>query len=71
VYQFTFDGNPNWSRFYARGGEIQEYLKDIAWKYDVEKYIRFRHYFEKAEWDEKTHKWQLKLVNLNTNEVRE
>lgn len=69
VYQFTFASNPEWSRFYAAGGEIQNYLKDIAWKYDVEKYVRFRHYFQRAEWDESKQHWRLELTNLVTNEV--
>lgn len=69
MYQLTFESNPNWSRFYAPGGEIQEYLKDVAWKYDVEKYVRFRHRFDRAEWDEKTQQWRLELTNLATNEV--
>ena len=69
VYQFTFESNPNWSRFYAKGGEIQEYLKDVAWKYDVEKYVRFRHYFQRAEWDESIQQWRIELTDLNTNKV--
>ncbi len=70
VYQFTFASNPEWSRFYATGPEIHNYLKDIAWKYDVEKYVRLRHFFRKAEWDERTQQWKITLTNLATNEVR-
>lgn len=69
VYQFTFASNPDWANFYASGAEIQEYLKDVAWKYDVEKYVRLRHYFQKAEWDEKEQQWRLTVTNLNTNQV--
>lgn len=69
MYQFTFANNPEWSRFYATGPEIQNYLKDVAWKYDVEKYVRFRHYFRRAEWDESQQQWRLELINLETNEV--
>ncbi|KAL2421667.1 FAD-binding monooxygenase tazF [Exophiala dermatitidis] len=61
--------NPEWSRFYATGGEIQNYLKDVAWKYDVEKYVRFRHYFQRAEWDEKNQQWRIELKNLDTNKI--
>jgi cation diffusion facilitator CzcD-associated flavoprotein CzcO len=69
VYQFTFASNSEWSRFYATGAEIQEYLKDIAWKYNVEKDVRLRHYFEKAEWNEQTQQWHITLTNLATNKV--
>ena len=69
VYQFTFANNPNWSRFYAPGGEIQEYLKDVANKYDVEKYCHFQHFFEEGDWNEETQKWDLKFKNLATGET--
>ncbi|KAK5044672.1 hypothetical protein LTR84_010564 [Exophiala bonariae] len=70
AYQFNFANNPNWSRFYAEGGEIHEYLKDVAWKYDVEKYVRFRHRFESAEWNETDHKWIITLKDLETQQVK-
>jgi cation diffusion facilitator CzcD-associated flavoprotein CzcO len=69
AYQFTFASNPQWSRFYAKGGEIHSYLKDVAWKYDVEKYVRFRHLFQKADWDEQNQKWHVTVKNLETGEV--
>jgi cation diffusion facilitator CzcD-associated flavoprotein CzcO len=69
AYQFTFASNPLWSRFYAGGGEIHSYLKDVAWKYDVEKYVRFRHMFQNAHWDEQNQKWYVTIKNLVTGEV--
>ncbi|USW52058.1 Putative flavin monooxygenase, FAD/NAD(P)-binding domain superfamily [Septoria linicola] len=69
VYQFTFASNPSWSRFYAPGGEIWSYLKDLAWKYDVEKYVRLRRRFEKAVWDEECQLWRVTIRNLETDEV--
>ena len=70
VYQFTFANNPLWSRFYATGGEIQQYLKNVAWKYDVEKYVRFRHLFQSAKWHEETQQWHLTIKDLDTGEVK-
>lgn len=69
VYQYTFAGNPNWSKFYAGGEEIQNYLKDVAWRYDVEKYVRLQHLFEKADWDEAAQKWTVTVKNLETGKV--
>ena len=69
VYQFTFASNPSWSRFYAPGGEIQQYLKDVAWKYDVERYVRLRRRFEKAVWDEEAQLWRVTIRNLETDET--
>ncbi|KAI8717009.1 hypothetical protein NCS52_00996100 [Fusarium sp. LHS14.1] len=67
VYQYSFAGNPNWSKFYAGGAEIQQYLKDIAWRYDVERYVRLRHHFEKADWNETTQKWTVTVKDLKNN----
>ncbi|RSL94534.1 hypothetical protein CDV31_014277 [Fusarium ambrosium] len=67
VYQYSFAGNPNWSKFYAGGAEIQQYLKDVAWRYDVEKYVRLQHHFEKADWDEVTQKWTITVKDLRNN----
>lgn len=69
VYQFTFANNPSWSRFYAPGQEIQAYLKDIAWKYDVEKYVWLRHEFQRAEWHEESRQWHLTVKDLESGEV--
>ena len=69
AYQFTFANNPLWSRFYAKGHEIHSYLKDVSWKYDVEKYVRFRHLFQKADWDDKAQKWRVEIKDLETGEV--
>lgn len=62
--QLSFASNPRWSRYYAPGGEIFEYLKDVAHKYDVEKYVRFRHFFQRAEWKEEEQKWHITLKDL-------
>jgi cation diffusion facilitator CzcD-associated flavoprotein CzcO len=33
--------NPNWSRLYSPGGEIQAYFEQVARDYDVESHVRF------------------------------
>ncbi|KIW84309.1 hypothetical protein Z517_03559 [Fonsecaea pedrosoi CBS 271.37] len=70
VYQLSFASNPRWSRFYAGGQEIQEYLKDVAWKYDVEKYVRFKHLFQGAKWNEGEQKWFIQVKDLRTDEIK-
>jgi cation diffusion facilitator CzcD-associated flavoprotein CzcO len=41
LYSYSFAPNPNWSRRYAPGAEIQAYLEDIMQRYGVEKRIRY------------------------------
>lgn len=70
MYQYTFAGNPNWSKFYVGGAEIQEYLKDVAHRYDVEKYVKLEHFFQRADWDERSRKWVITLKDLRNDKVR-
>lgn len=40
-YTYTFARNPDWSRWYAEGGEIQRYFERVADEYGVTSRIRF------------------------------
>ena len=60
--QFTWAKNPNWSRYYSGSEEIWQYLKDIAVKYDLEKYVKFKTTVRSATWDEEEGLWRLQLV---------
>lgn len=61
-YQFTWARNPSWSSFYSPSEEIWEYMKGVAVKYDLEKYMQLNTKVETAEWDEESGQWQLDLV---------
>ena len=50
---------PNWSHFYAPGPEILEYLRGVARKYKLDRFIRYRHTLTRADWDEATGQWSL------------
>lgn len=69
-YQYTFAPNPNWSMFYSGGAEIHEYLKDVAWRYDVAKYVKFQHVFQGATWNDATHQWNMKILDAQSGMVR-
>lgn len=60
TYQFTWESHI-WSKFYASSPEINEYLKGVAKKYEIEKYIRLNHKIEKAEWDEARGLWNVEI----------
>ncbi|XXH00789.1 hypothetical protein Hte_007140 [Hypoxylon texense] len=69
VFQYTFENNPNWSHFFAPGEEISQYFKDVAEKYDVKKYIRFRHVFKSARWLEDKAQWEVTIMRMSDNLV--
>lgn len=60
-YQFTWARNPNWSQYYSSSEEIWRYFKDVAVKYNLEKYVKFNSAVESATWNEETGKWEIKL----------
>lgn len=70
AYQFTFESNPKWSRYWAKGPEIQDYLKSVATKYGADKYMKFNRNADKAVWDQKEGKWTVTFTCTDTGEVR-
>lgn len=57
VYQFSFEPNTRWSRMYAQGHEIYDYIHHVAKKYDVNKYIRFNISVDKVEFSKENNTW--------------
>ena len=41
MYTYSFEPNPNWSKFFAGGKEIQQYFEHVVQKYDVLPFIQF------------------------------
>ncbi|TFK24823.1 FAD/NAD-P-binding domain-containing protein [Coprinopsis marcescibilis] len=60
-YQLTFEPNKNWSSFYPGGPEIQSYLEGVVDKYKLWPYIKLQHKVVRAQYDELTGKWTLKI----------
>lgn len=71
VYTFSFDPNPEWSRYYAGGGEIQEYFKGFAERHGCQRYVTLGTRDVRAAWDESQVKWNLTLENQHTKEQRQ
>lgn len=69
TYQFSFENNTQWSSYYASGAEIQAYLKRVAAKYDVHRYVKLRHRVIRAEWQDEEGKWCVDLENEVNGEV--
>lgn len=61
LYCFLFEPNPDWSRFYAKGPEIQDYIKRTTKKYGLDERVQFNSKVLSATWNEVTAKWQVKV----------
>jgi cation diffusion facilitator CzcD-associated flavoprotein CzcO len=59
LYSFSFAPNPHWSRTFATGSEIQQYLEDVADRFDLRRSIRFGCEVTAARWRQDDCCWQL------------
>lgn len=61
TYSYSFEQNPNWSRFFAPGRELQRYAERVAAKYGLYRHARFNVSVTSATFDEARHTWILLL----------
>jgi cation diffusion facilitator CzcD-associated flavoprotein CzcO len=57
LYSFSFEPNPEWTRQFAPGAEILEYLQRCADKYGVTPHVRFGRGVVRAVFDERRNVW--------------
>ncbi|RLL21816.1 flavin-containing monooxygenase [Acinetobacter chengduensis] len=59
LYSFSFRLNPEWSKTFAPGPEIQEYLKKTADEEQLRSHIHFHTEMIKSSWDANQQKWMV------------
>ncbi|KAL2067900.1 hypothetical protein VTL71DRAFT_15998 [Oculimacula yallundae] len=64
AYTYSWEGNPEWSRFYVGAEEIHAYFKGCAEKWGCMELIRLSHQVISAIWSESKSHWQLKIKDL-------
>ncbi|KIW82821.1 hypothetical protein Z517_02064 [Fonsecaea pedrosoi CBS 271.37] len=69
VYQLTFAPNTDWSEYYSKGSEIQEYYARVVEDYGVKPNLRLSHEVLSARWIADTREWDVEVRNLLTGEV--
>jgi cation diffusion facilitator CzcD-associated flavoprotein CzcO len=70
-YQLSFESNLAWTQFYSGAPEILKYWQRVVDKYDIRKYMKFKHKGVEATWDERTSKWNVKIQQLDTGNIIE
>jgi cation diffusion facilitator CzcD-associated flavoprotein CzcO len=65
-YSFSFENDYPWSRAFAPGAEIQDYLSRVAEKYDVRRHIRFETTVVGTAFDPETNLWTTSLDDGST-----
>ncbi len=61
IYTFSFEPNPDWTSFYAKGSDIQSYIKRTATKHGLDKDVKFNSKVVESVWDEQANKWKIKI----------
>lgn len=57
VYQYTFEPNTQWSKFFSGGAEILEYVRGVAKKYRVREKVAFETRVLGMTWNESEAHW--------------
>ncbi|KAK4184195.1 hypothetical protein QBC35DRAFT_506414 [Podospora australis] len=70
LYSFSFERNPNWTRFLPPHDELQLYLTKVAEKYGLLPLTQFSTKVVKAQWNEPSSRWILTLHDLTSNTFR-
>jgi cation diffusion facilitator CzcD-associated flavoprotein CzcO len=58
LYSFSFALNPDWTRSYSGGWEINNYIRGVAKKLDILRHIRFNDAITSAAWDDEAKIWR-------------
>ncbi|WP_035719899.1 flavin-containing monooxygenase [Gordonia shandongensis] len=62
LYSYSFALNPQWSRSYSHQPEIHRYINAVADEHGVAGHTLFGTEVTHAEWDEDTHRWNLRYT---------
>ena len=62
LYSLSFAPNPDWSRRFSPGSEIQAYLEGVAERFGVTPHVRLNADVEQAVFDEEAGRWRLTLA---------
>jgi cation diffusion facilitator CzcD-associated flavoprotein CzcO len=69
-YSYSFALNPEWSKVFAMQPEIHKYFKSVAEDYNITSRVRCHSVVESAHWDPDTATWLVRVLDLQTNQVR-
>ncbi|MGH3308324.1 MAG: flavin-containing monooxygenase [Nocardioides sp.] len=63
TYSYSFEPNPWWRHWYARGPELKKYAAHVADKYDLRRHMHFNTVVDGARWDEADQGWEVSVVD--------
>jgi cation diffusion facilitator CzcD-associated flavoprotein CzcO len=57
TYSYSFEPNPFWKHWFARGPELKRYAEHVADTYDLRRHMEFGVRVDGARWDEDAQHW--------------
>ncbi len=61
AYQFSYELKPDWSRVFAEGAEVRDYVDQCADGYGIRPFVRLDSEVTERTWDEASHLWRLRV----------
>ncbi|KAK4166922.1 Baeyer-Villiger monooxygenase [Cladorrhinum sp. PSN259] len=71
LYSFSFERNPDWTRFLPPAAELRAYLTNVANKYDLTRKMRFGREVYKVEWVESKKRWRVYWRSVDGNDGKD
>lgn len=65
LYSYSFAPNPDWSRRFASGAEIQAYFEAVARQYGVDRLIRYGSEITRCAWE--NGRWRIAVADGSTD----
>jgi cation diffusion facilitator CzcD-associated flavoprotein CzcO len=59
MYSFSFEPKPDWTHMWSFQPEIFDYLKGVADKYGLRRYVHFNSHVDRAHWDDAELRWHV------------
>ena len=69
-YSFSFANNPDWTNHFSMRDEIKTYARGVAEAYDVDSHVRLGTEVVRAEYDEATALWNVRIRGADGREER-
>lgn len=65
IYSYSFAPNPNWSHIFAKQKEIQQYIKDVSKRFNMDQHLLFNTELYTAHWSTEEHVWSVETSQGN------
>lgn len=70
-YSLSAEINPDWSSYYPRGGEYQDYLREVVDRHGIREHVAFGTEVEALAWDEDAARWRIRVRDTGGTRVED